>query len=76
MTTSRSGGHVELPPSAIARAHLLQELAPALDDIATRAQAGAKQAPDALDRAYLLARAAEAARLAERLRNSPGYALT
>ena len=64
-----------LTPASLARAHLLQELAPALDDIATRAQASAKQAPDALDRAYLLARAAEAARLAERLRASPGYTL-
>ncbi len=64
-----------MTPADLARAHLLQELAPALDAIADRARAGAKQAADGLDRAYLLARAAEATRLAERLRNSPGYTL-
>jgi hypothetical protein len=64
-----------MTPAALARAHLLQELAPALDDIADRAAASAKRAPDALDRAYLLARAAEASSLAQRLRAAPGYTL-
>lgn len=64
----------EITPSAVARAHLLQELAPTLDAIATRAQAGAKQCQGE-HREYLTARAAEAARLAERLRASPGYTL-